>query len=331
MNLYLNLELGQPCYGTILIWTKKVGLFSMQPSSHKSNDWVFIIDESIATGHERLLVIYGVRISQTKFDRALTYSDLTLLFIKSSSTWTAEVIKIEIENLIEKWGDVKYIVADGGNAICKSIGLVKKEHVYDITHKIAWLLKTIFSKDELFIEYSKAMAQMRFKGVCSDVSHIIPPKQRTDSRFMNLDILSDWGIKALNCLNLSKDGCKIYEKLFWVKRYENLISELNLLNLLIAEVKAILKTKGLSKKTFNTVTKLCNKQQATNARILFFRENMLQYLKETLTKLSNEKQLLCTSDIIESSFGKYKNYMSQNSMAGITDLSLCLATFTNEL
>jgi len=61
------------------------------------------------------------------------------------------------------------------------------------------------------------------------------------------------------------------------------------------------------------------------------KKNLIYYLKETLTQLPDEKQLLCTSDIIESSFGKYKNYMSRNSMAGITDLSLCLATFTNRL
>ena len=28
LNLYLDIELGEPCYGTILIWTKKDGLFS---------------------------------------------------------------------------------------------------------------------------------------------------------------------------------------------------------------------------------------------------------------------------------------------------------------
>jgi len=331
MNLYLNLEFGQPSYGTILIWTKKVGLFSMQPSIQKSNDWVLIIDESIAVGHERLLVIYGVRISQMKFNRALTYSDLTPLFIKSSNKWTADIIKKEIENLIEKWGDVKYIVADGGNAICKSIKLLRKEHVYDITHKMAWLLKNTYSKDESFIGYSKEMAQMRFKGVCSNVAHIIPPKQRVNSRFMNLDILSDWGEKALNCIKSSKKDCKIFEKLSWVKGYEDLINELNLINSIITEVKSILKTKGLSKKTFNNVTEIINKCQTENIRVLSFNTSLLDYLKETLMKLPDEKKLLCTSDIIESSFGKYKNYMSQNSMAGITDLSLCLASFTSQL
>jgi hypothetical protein len=330
MDLYLDLELGQPSYVTILVWTKKVGFFSMQPPIEKSNDWVLIIDESIAVGHERLLVIYGIRASLIKFNRALTYSDLRPLFIKSSNKWTAEIIKKEIEKLIEKWGDIKYIVADGGNGICKSIRLLGKVHVYDVTHKMAWLLKNMYSEDETFIKYTKGMSQMRFKGVCSDISYIIPPKQRVNSRFMNLDILSDWGLKALNCLKTSTIGNKIHESLSWVLEFKELILELDIINTAISEIKSLLKIKGLSKKTVNMVTKIF-KRETLNARLQYFKENLLNYLNQTLLQLPEEEKLLCTSDIIESSFGKYKNYMSQNSMAGITDLSLCLATFTNRL
>jgi len=330
MNLYLGLELGQPCYVTILIWTKKVGFFSMQPPIEKSNDWVLIIDESIAVGHERLLVIYGIRTSHLNYSRALTYNDLRPFFIKSSNIWTAEIIKKEIEALIEKWGNVKYIVADGGNGICKSIRLLEKVHVYDITHKMAWFLKNMYSKDEVFIRYTKEMSQMRFKGVCSDISYIIPPKQRINSRFMNLDILSDWGLKALNCLKAPTMGSKMHQSLSWVQEFKELISELDIINTIISEIKALLKIKGLSKKTIMMASKIF-KRKTLNTRLQYFKENLLNYLKETLMQLPDEKKLLCTSDIIESSFGKYKNYMSQNSMAGITDLSLCLATFTNQL
>jgi hypothetical protein len=331
LELYLNLELGRPSYGTILIWTKKIGIFSMHPSAEKFNDWILIIDESIAIGHERLLVIYGVRTSHIDFNRALTFNDLTPFFIKSSNKWTAEIIKKEIEALIEKWGDVKYIVADGGNAICKSIELLSKAHVYDITHKIAWLLKKMYSEDETFIKYTKEMAQMRFKCVCSDISHIVPPKQRVDSRFMNLDILSDWGIKAINCLKSSAKGSKVHERLIWVENYADLIKELEIVNRTIAETKSVLKTKGLSEKTFKKVNRTFKKQHSANTRINYLSENLICYLEDTLRLLPYEKQLLCTSDIIESSFGKYKNYISQNSIAGITNLSLCLASFTNRL
>lgn len=331
LNLYMGLELGEPCYGTILVWTKKVGLFSVQKPKEKADDWVLIIDESIDVGHERLLVIYGIRASQIIFGRALNYNDLTPFFIKSGSQWTSEIIKKEIDNIISRWGNVKYIVADGGNAICKSINLLSLVHVYDITHKIAWLLKQMYKDDITFIEYTKEMAQMRFKYVCSDIAHIIPPKQRVDSRFMNLDILSDWGVKALNRLGSLGKESKEYEKLYWLIKYKKFIAELHIINQTVTQIKVILKTKGLSNKTMKETNKILSKLKPGNQRIRYFQEEIKKYLEGTKKQLPQEKILLCTSDIIESSFGKYKNYLNQNPMVGITNLSLCLAAFTNKL
>ncbi len=73
----------------------------------KADDWILIIDESIAIGHERLLVIYGVKESRIKFDRALQYTDLTTFFIKSGSQWTAEIIKKELEKILNLCGNIK--------------------------------------------------------------------------------------------------------------------------------------------------------------------------------------------------------------------------------
>ena len=47
--------------------------------------------------------------------------------------------------------------------------------------------------------------------------------------------------------------------------------------------------------------------------------------------VSTKSNILCTSDIIESAFGKYKNYISHNPMAGITNLALCIVAFTSSL
>ena len=318
---------------TILIWTKKIGLHALTPPIKRSDDWVLIIDESIAIGHERLLVIYGVRTSTLDFTRALTYQDLTPLFIKASSTWKADIIMKEIENIIKTYGQVKYIVADGGNAICKSIKLLSSTHVYDITHKIAILLRKMYSKDDVFINYTKQMAQMRFKAACSNVAYIIPPKQRIDSRFMNLDILSDWGQKALNYLETVTVGSNIFNWLCWLDEYKDFITELGTINDMINQIKTTLKVNGLSKKTFSEVKKILrtNRIYMKSARVNYLKENLLSFLEETMNLLPKESNLLCTSDIIESSFGKYKNSVNRNPMAGITDLSLSLATFTSSL
>ena len=314
-----------------MVWTKKVGLFTVQNPKEKADDWVLIIDESIDIGHERLMVIYGIRASRISFNRALNYSDLTPFFIKSGNQWKAETIKHELENIISRWGNVKYIVADGGNAICKSISLLSKVHVYDITHKIAWLLKQMYKDDALFTEYTKEMAQMRFKYVCSDVSHIIPPKQRVNSRFMNLDILSQWGVKALNCMASVEADSKEYKKLQWLLTYKGFIMELTYINQAITEIQTILKTKGLSNQTIKQIDKILGKLKIDNQRINYLRVELKIFLEATKARLPDEKNILCTSDIIESSFGKYKNYLAQNSMIGITNLSLCLAAFTNNL
>jgi hypothetical protein len=43
------------------------------------------------------------------------------------------------------------------------------------------------------------------------------------------------------------------------------------------------------------------------------------------------KKILCTSDIIESTYGKCKNELSKNPMSGITDLVLIIPAFTINL
>jgi len=44
-----------------------------------------------------------------------------------------------------------------------------------------------------------------------------------------------------------------------------------------------------------------------------------------------DQKILCSADIIESTFGKYKNYMQGNPMIGITDLFLSIGAFTGNL
>ena len=69
----------------------------------------------------------------------------------------------------------------------------------------------------------------------------------------------------------------------------------------------------------------------STSKAIQLKEQVKLYLYDTLNLLSDRKSILCTSDIIESAFGKYKNYISCNSMAGITRLALCISAFTASL
>lgn len=63
-----------------------------------------------------------------------------------------------------------------------------------------------------------------------------------------------------------------------------------------------------------------------------FRKHIINYLDNNIVNIQKRgEKLLCCSDIIESTFGKYKNEISKNPMNGITDLALIIPAFTSDL
>lgn len=330
-SLYFGLSMKSPSYSSILLWMKKIGYYQLEREKTKANDWVIILDESIEFGHDKLLVIYGISHKKIDFNRPLGYKDLVAFSIISSDKWTGELIAKEIQNVEREHGKIIYAVADGGNAIKKALRLAKIPHVYDITHKFAWFLKEIYKPEAEFQSYIKTMAKMRGKLSLSNVSHVLPPNQRFHSRYMNLDILSDWGVKALNYLNTKEVNAREYEKLKWIEKYRELIMELAEVNMVLSEIKALLKTKAMSLRNIDKVGKMLGNMKIDSVRTLRLKTYISDFISKQMALIPKRNKIICTSDIIESAFGKYKNYISNNPMVGITNLALSMAAFTSEL
>lgn len=311
---------------------KKVGLYSLTKPKEIANDWIIILDESVEFGKHKLLVIYGVRASQIDFTRPLRFNDIIPLREVSKDKWDADEIKILLDELKKELGNIIYAVADNGNSIRKSLELASIPHVYDITHKIAWILRNMYAKDEDYMKYTKILAKMRGTMCLSKISHILPPKLAVKSRFMNLKPIANWGNSALEYLSgENHSNSKEYEALKWVKEFDAFIKEILCLNQIIEKVETILKNNGLTLKTLQDCMHVFKTQQGKNKRVDSFIESLKEYLINTKQLLSKEEKVLCTSDIIESSFGKYKNYLSKNQMIGITNLSLCISAFTSNI
>ena len=64
-------------------------------------------------------------------------------------------------------------------------------------------------------------------------------------------------------------------------------------------------------------------------KAIIFIENIKVYLEnlDTKNKDLNEEFLLCSSDIIESYFGKFKTKINPNSRSGLTEFIFTIATF----
>lgn len=310
-----------------MLWFKKIGYYRLTQAKEIAKDWILIIDESIQFGKEKLLVIYGIRESNLPIDRAIRFTDLVPMLIKVNTNWNSENIKKEILAIKEKIGEIIYSVCDHGSDIKKALRLAGIKHIHDITHHAALILKKIYLNNEDFLGLTKAMAEMRSKKIQTSLAHICPPNQRSKSRFQNINVISRWG---MNCLKLLKGKkSKERDELKWVKKYKNLIIELDSITKVLGEIFHTVKNKGLNESSINECKVILKKAKGYNGKI--FRTQMIEYFKICMITFSAKENLLCTSDIIESSFGKMKNIVSQNKMAGITDLSLCMSSFTCDL
>ena len=174
------------------------------------------------------------------------------------------------------------------------------------------------------------MGELRFKKCCSKYAHLIPPNQRSKSRFLNIDILVNWGMKVLRALDNNNVSDDEKEQLLWVKEKEGLIIEMDKIMEVIRQISILLKSGGLSKKNKRkciSILKICKK-----GRMRKFREYFINYLNNNAVHIDKRgEKLLCCSDVIESTFGKYKNEISKNLMTGITDLALIIPAFTSDL
>lgn len=329
-NLYLDIERSTPSFSTAMLWVKKIGYNQLQFPKEKADDWIIIVDESIGIGQEKVLVVLGIRRSNIDFTRSLKLQDMKPIVVKSKENWTGQDIANELKIVKEQLGTVIYAVTDACSSLKKGLREAGINHVYDITHAIAIVLERLYKDDSNFKNYTHLAGQMRLKLCCSMHAHLIPPNQRSKSRFLNLGIISKWGMKALLALDRNDISQEEREQLQWVKEKASFIIEMDYLMSIIEDISVLLKKEGLSRQTkLKCISILKN---CKDGKLKQFKEYILNYLKENMKQISKHKEkLLCCSDIIESTFGRYKNELSKNPMSGITDLVLIIPAFTSNL
>lgn len=322
MNISFNLSLRVPSHATVLNWVKKQGIANFRNRAfYDQEKWILIVDESIQFGNKKLLAVLAVPASKQNLGRALTYKDLVPVILKASESWKASEIESEIRSSMDI-GQVLYIVSDNGNNLKSCYTQLGIRHVEDVGHKFSWIIKETFEKQDDFEAYTKLLSGLRGKLAMSKYSHIVPPNQRIVSRFMNLSPLFHWGNRILKLLDEKQLNESEEEKVGFVNQYRELITQTNHLLGMINKIQKTLKNEGLSKDTSCQCIKLL--EDIKDERGLKVVAMIEAYFEETLQKMSEQETILCSSDIIESSFGKYKSIVKANKSVGITDLCLCI-------
>ena len=326
MFLCMGLSSRVPSHSSIRNWLCKCGIYRVQTQSNASGEYVIYIDESITFGSEKILLILGIGREKITYKRSLTHEDMEVLYVGVSKEWKGEDIQ-EIMDKIARGKNILYAVSDEGRNLIKAYKLLNYSHIQDCTHKLANYIKHLYEKDELFVAFRKLIGKLRQAWNLSKTkSDYMPPGMRGKLRFANIFPCVNWAKKMLDKWDdLSEE---IKNSLSFLKENKDFIQSLIEVEMIFKAVCSKLKNEGFGivqkQEILDTLAKLEVGQKAS-----IFIDNCKEYL-ERLTAKTVElgcENLLCTSDIIESYFGKFKTKINSNSRSGLTEFIFTIATF----
>ncbi len=337
-----------PSYSVIRQWLGKVGLYELQREKESRNDWIWIIDLTIKLGTEKCLLILGItgEVVQEKLQESngcLGHKDVEVLGIEIMKSTKGEKIELVLDKIGKKVGIPQQIISDKGSDLYKGIKLYQEKHQeiihsHDLTHQMALLLKKELEAGEEYELFAKKCYQTRQQIQQTELGYLMPPAQRSKSRYFNLDELLKWGIKIIKYLEKVPEAeekqeanrKRLESKLEWVKEYqESLIMWQEMISI-TRNVEAKIKKEGLSKKLHQEIEKNCQSKLETE-KIKKFREKIQQALREEVSMITEDEIKIISSDVIESLFGKYKLFSQKSPLKEIRRMILTIPLATLEI
>ncbi|MFK7906618.1 MAG: hypothetical protein AB8B69_15915 [Chitinophagales bacterium] len=315
-----------PSHSSIRNWLCKCGIYRVKKNSDKSGKYVIYVDESITFGSEKMLLILGVPVERIRKDRALSHEDMSVLYVGASQEWKGEHIADELQE-IATHHEVEYVVSDEGTNLRKAYKTLNYTHVEDCTHILAKYLKRIYEKDADFEAFRKLIGKLRRDWNLSKTkSQYMPPTMRGKMRFANIFPCVNWAKKTLANWD-SLDG-EVQNRLTFLKENTDFIQSLIEVEIVFKKVCAQLKNQGFQAAQKQEILDSFIAMKAGEKASVFI-ENCKDYLENLTMKSEVLKRnfLLCSSDIIESYFGKFKTKVNPNNRSGLTEFIFTIATF----
>jgi len=119
------------------------------------------------------------------------------------------------------------------------------------------VLKHELQKDEAWQEFSQLAAQTRRKVQQTSLAALAPPNQRTKARYMNVDILIQWGGNMLTFFERQQkeassefDPEQLEKKLGWITRFREQLEEWEELIHIITVTESFVRKQGLYRDSY---------------------------------------------------------------------------------
>ena len=323
------LGLDVPSYVTVRDWVLKAGLDTYANRCKGlpvDVAYAVVMDESITIAEHKIFL--SLKTSAQHPGKPLAHSDVEVVDIHVASSHTASDVENALKRVTQTVGHApEYAVTDNGTPLAKGLKNAGLDRHRDISHTFGTFLKAVYDRDEEYISLTKAIGGSRHFAL-TDVDYLMPCKMRALARYMNMFGCAHWGKDMMDAWDkLSKKERKMYS---FVWKHGSLVEELEEVAKCFEKVLSICKSKGLSHTTAKECTAIIKRSlMGQGSRLTRLAEMMLGYFREEISLLKTEKDVHnVSSDIIESSFGYFKERKSDNRMYGVTGLVMILPLHT---
>lgn len=325
-----------PHWTTGRLWLLRLGLYKLTRPQTIADDWVWIVDHTNQIGVEKCLAVLGIRLSQLPPAGAcLTLADLEPLHLAPMPKSNSELVHQQLDAVVEKTGVPRLILDDHGSDLHGGVKLFCQQHphtseIYDITHKAARLLKSQLEADELWSRFCTQAGQTKFQTQQTELAFLVPPRQRSKARYMNLGPLLEWGRRTLEIVEspstIVLQWCspeRLEEKFGWLRDYGPSLARWSEWLELVTAAEQLVRRDGLSATTESRLRQELVPLATTGSGVRLAGE-LIAFVAEQCRQLRDAERLPGTTEPLECAFGKLKSLERMSSKTGFTSLLLSL-------
>ncbi|OAV64684.1 hypothetical protein Barb6XT_02718 [Bacteroidales bacterium Barb6XT] len=175
-------------------WVKKSGCSICKEPAYAGaeEEHARITDKSMMSGSEKMPMSLGAR-AERQSDVPLNMSDVKVPDISVASRRNSTGIKTVPAATQKKTGKPPlYVISDNDTKLNGAIRESNHVPIRDIGHTMALPVEKQYGKDKHFKACTKAIVGVKVREVMRETGCLLPPRQRSVTRFMNLSHALEW-------------------------------------------------------------------------------------------------------------------------------------------
>jgi hypothetical protein len=325
-----------PCsWWTGRLWLLRLGYYKLTRPKEVADDWVWILDHSVQVGPEKCLLILGVRLSRLPpTSCCLGHADVEPIELRPVRHSTGDVVWEQLEEAAEKTGPPREILSDGGGDLQAGIRRFCDGHpqtcaIYDVTHKLAVLVKAFLSDTNAWSRFCQGAAHMKQCLQQTPLAALAPPAQKSKARFMNVDRLGRWASRVLDILAadpvvteaVTLSAYTKLDKVSWLAAFRDDVKVWTGIFDMVDATQQVVRQEGFHAHCGQHVEAALEQLELPDS-VIVFRDHVLEFIRMESAKAAPDERLVGSSEVIESVFGKMKHLEGAQSKQGFTGLIL---------